>query len=300
MTANARSLLLCSLAGATLLGGCDNAHEAVDLGSWRPAPASAAPEPANPPRHDTEIAITPLGEGAGALVARGDLVHLRFTRTTTWSDGTEHANGTYEAWIWTGWEPEAGLDYWGNFGSPELRNALVGRAVGERFQLRVVTDYAEIKAPRYGVATPQSPRTGLNEVVSNPAQTTPVVLAGGKFAWNQPSRSDVEIVASCPATLSTRTGQVEQWGHHFNMFGSAYQTDRSGIIRWARLDAQCPQPEGTVRIVLGPIYWRSEPWADHALMGWQDTYLGQVPLTSHPQDYNFVSIGGRQPDADTR
>ena len=295
MTAIARPLLLCALAAGSLLAGCDNARESVDLGTWQPAAASDPPPPPVAPQREIEIVTTPLGEGTGPTVSRGDLVHLRFTRTSTWSNGIEHESGTHEAWIWTDWEPEAGFEYWGYFGSPELRNTLVGRQVGERFQLRVVSDYAEIKAPLFGIARPGSPHTGLNEVMSGSPQTEPVVLAGGKFAWNQPARSDVEILASCPATLSTRSGQIAQWGHHYNMFGSAYQTDRRGIIRWSRLDAHCPPPDGSVRIILGPVYWRSEPWADHALMGWQNTYLDKVPLASHPEDYSFVSIGGHPP-----
>jgi hypothetical protein len=287
----ARWTLWIAIVSAVLLAGCDNFRERIDFGLWDLAVEGTAPAP--DPKRDIDITTTTRTPGSGPPVQSGDLVHLRFQRTVTWSDGTEHGGGTHEAWVWTGWEPDADQGYWGDFGTKELRSALIGRQIGESFDLRVVTAYAELKAPQYAIASPMSVRSGLNEIISQPNSSSTVVLAGGAFAWNQPSWSVVDILEICPASLATRTGTMKQWGHHLNMFGSAYETDRHGLLRWARLTARCASSSGEFQRVLGPIHWKAAPWPDHGLMAWQSTYLGKHPYATHPEDYDFVSIGGK-------
>jgi hypothetical protein len=185
------------------------------------------------------------------------------------------------------------MDFWGDFGSPELRTALIGRRVGERFELKVLAPYGEIRSPLYGISVPHSPKRGLNEFIGTTRASEPSVLAGGEHAWSRASWSEITIVAGCRATLETRTGQLTQWGYHYNMFGSAYQTDRAGVLRWSRLAGRCAAPDGEVKFVLGPIYWRPEPWSNGVLMAWQSSYMGKVARSRHPEDYDYASIGGK-------
>ena len=88
-------------------------------------------------------------------------------------------------------------------------------------------------------------------------------------------------------------GSSRSGGYHYNAFGSAYQTDRAGVRRWSRLEAHCPAPDRDVKFVLGPVYWRSEPWAQGTLIAWQSSYMNKIARASHPQDYDFVSIDGK-------
>lgn len=185
------------------------------------------------------------------------------------------------------------MDFWGDFGSPELRVALVGRSVGERFELRVLSPYGEIRSPAFGIAAAQSPKRGLNEFITVSLASSPIVLAGGEHSWSRASSAVITIAGACAARLETRVGQLTQWGYHYNMFGSAYQTDRAGILRWSRIQAQCAAPDGKVKFGMRPIYWRSEPWANGSLMAWHSSYAHKVPRASHPEDYDFVSIGGK-------
>lgn len=292
MTTRRRSVrTLAAVSLAVLLGACDNARESVELGTW--SPATEAEAPATVPGAGTQIELTTLEPGAGKGVMPGDLVHLRYARTVRWDDGSEHAYSTGDAWLWTGVEPDAPLDFWGDFGSPELRAALLGHSVGERLTLRVLTPAAEIRSPAYGISAPLSPKRGLNEFIAVPRSNSPIVLAGGDHAWNQPSWSELTIAASCAATLETRAGRLTQWGYHWNMFGTAYATDRAGVLRWSRLKADCAPPEGEVTFSFGPIYWRPAPWAPGTLMAWQSSYLNKVARASHPEDYDFVRMNGR-------
>jgi hypothetical protein len=283
---------LCVLLPLLVLAGCDNFRESVTVESWK---VTVTPEAPVPPfdAHETRIGTTVLAEGSGALVKPGDLVHLRYTRTVTWDNKTEHAQRAEEVWVWTGREPDAGMELWGKFGSPELRATLIGRKVGEIFELRVSTKYHEITAPLYGIAGPVSPRKGHNQFIGQYAAMEPKILAGGELAWNQPSWSAIEILAACPAKFATRRGRMTQWGYVFNMFGSAWQTDRSGELRWSAIEANCPAPDGEVRFMLGPIYWTAEPVVSGMLMAWESTFRSQRPKRTFPEDYVFVKINGR-------
>ena len=275
-----------------VLAGCDNFRESVTTESWESTVNTEAPAP---PFNGFEIRIETnvLAEGSGAQVMAGNLVHLRYTRTVIWADKTEHAGRAEEVWIWTGREPDPEMEFWGKFGTSELRTTLIGRKVGEIFELRVATKYREVTAPQYGIAGPVSPRTGSSKYIGQYAAMEPKVLAGGEFAWGQPSWSVVEILAACPAKFATRRGRMTQWGYVYNMFGTAWQTDRSGELRWSAIEAKCPAPDGEVRFMLGPIYWTGEPVVPGMLMAWESTFRSQRPKRTFPEDYAFVTINGR-------
>jgi hypothetical protein len=276
---------------AAILCGCENFSEHVDIGAWEPQPPAAAPELS--PEHEPAVTTTTLVEGHGRLVEVGELVHLRYHRFVRSGDGSERREAAGEAWVWTGWEPEPDQGTWGDFGTPALRRALIGRNVGDTVDLRVGYDYAELVAPAYAITTPRSVHVGLNEAMESPQISVSRVLAGGRYAWSGPSRSEVEILDSCSAALATRTGTLRQWGYHFNMFGSAYQTDRHGLLRWSRLTATCAGSSGEFRRTIGPIYWRPEPWTAHGLMAWRGTYANVHGRERFPDDYDSATIGGK-------
>ena len=269
-----------------VLAGCDNFRESVTIESWKSAVITEAPAPPFD-GHEIRIGTTAVTEGSGAQVMPGDLVHLRYTRTVTWANKTEHAQRAAEVWVWTGREPDPGMEFWGKFGSPELRTTLIGRKVGEIFELRASTKYDEITAPLYGIAGPVSPRKGRSQFIGQYAAMEPKILAGGE-SW-----SAIEILAACPAKFATRRGRMTQWGYVFNTFGSAWETDRDGELRWSAVEAKCPPPDGEVRFMLGPIYWTEEPVVSGMLMAWQSTFRSQRPKRTFPEDYAFVTINGR-------
>jgi hypothetical protein len=273
------------------LAGCDNFREKVTAEAWKSAAITEAPAPSFE-GNEASIVTSVLTAGPGTQVMPGDLVHLRYTRTVLNNDKSERTQGTEEVWVWTGREPDPGMEFWGKFGSPELRTTLIGRKVGEVFELRVSSKYHEITAPKYGIAGPVSPRQGHNQFLGQYAALEPKVLAGGEFAWNQPSWSAVEILNACPANFATRQGHMTQWGFVLNLFGSAWQTDRSGALRWAAIEANCPVPDGKVRFMLGPIYWTAEPVVSGMLMAWEPSYRSARSKWIYPEDYAFVTING--------
>lgn len=275
------------------LTGCDNFRESVTTESWKSAAVIAeAPAPAFP-GNETGIETTVRTEGSPRPVMPGDLVYLRFTRSVTWDNKTEHAERAEEVWVWTGREPDPGMEFWGKFGSPELRTTLIGRKVGEIFELRVSTDQHEMTAPVYGIAGPNTPRKGFNQFIGQYAAVDTKTLASGGFAGDKPSSSAIEILASCPAKFATRLGRMTQWGYVFNMFGTGWQTNRSGELRWSAIEADCPAPYGKVRFMLGPIYWTAKPVVPGMLMAWESTFRSERPKQNFPDDYAFVTINGR-------
>ncbi|APV51980.1 hypothetical protein BWI17_21310 [Betaproteobacteria bacterium GR16-43] len=239
------------------------------------------------------ISTVAVAAGTGPVVYAGDLVRLRYLRTVVNADKTEHPQRGEEAWVWTGREPDPNTDLWGQFGTPELRMALLGRRVGAKFELRVSGKYHSVTVPRYGIAGPKSPSKGRNEYIGQYAALEPVHLAGGEFAYGQPSWSLVEIVAACPADFFTRWARMRQWGFVGNLFGSAWDTSRSGDLKWTSIEAKCPAPDGEVRFMLGPIYWTEQPVVPGMLMAWEASYRSARPKGSFPDDYAFVTINGR-------
>ena len=271
------------------LCGCNNASQSVTDGGWTPFTPAEPPAPGGAQQIETR----PVAAGDGAAVKTGDLVHFRFIRTVTWADGSLHAGAAQDAWIWTGSVPDEGGGIWGDYGSAELRLALVSRRVGERFVLDIPVKYQEIKTPRYGIARPQARRSGALEYMGPASSAIPLVLAGGQFAWSGRAWSEIEIIAACPARLSVRTGTMTQRGFIANMFGSNFAAERSGTLRWSAIDADCPAPAGAVRFMLGPVYYTESIAPPGMLYYWQKTYESARPKASHPAEYAYVSIGGK-------
>jgi hypothetical protein len=274
-----------------LLSGCDNFRESVTIEPWKSTVITEPPAPSIP-GHEIPIETTSIGNGPGPQVKPGDLVHLRFTRTTTNDDKTDYAQPAEEVWVWTGREPDPGMELWGKFGSPELRTTLIGRNVGDVLELRVSTRGHQIKSPVYGIAGPDTPRTGFNQFIGQYATTDQKTLAAGAFAGDHPSRSTIEILAACPAKFATRRGRMTQWGYVLSMPAASFQTDRSGDLKWSAIEAHCPA-EGDVRFMLGPIYWTPKPVVSGMLMAWESTYRSVRPKQKFPEDYAFVTINGR-------
>lgn len=280
------------LLSALSLAGCDNFRESVTTDTWKSSVIVEAPAPSFA-GFETGIETTVRTEGSAAPIRPGDLVQLRYTRTVTWDNKTEHADRPEVVWVWTGREPDPGMEFWGKFGSPELRTTLLGRKVGEIFELRGSTDHHEITAPVYGIAGPDTPHRGFNQFIGQYATTDTKTLARGGVAGSLPSWSAVEILAACPAKFGTRRGRMTQWGYVFNMFGTAWQTNRSGELRWSAIEANCPAPNGKVRFMLGPIYWTAEPVVPGMLMAWESTFRSKRPKLIFPEEYAFVTINGR-------
>lgn len=282
-----------ALVAMLTLTGCDNFRESVSVEPWKPA-ATTEPPAAPLAGREVTIAMTVVAEGSGPEVKAGDLVRLRYARTTLWADKTERPQAATEAWVWTGREPDPNTELWGKFGTPELRSALIGRRVGEKFELRVPAKHQSVTVPQYAIAGPVSLRKGHNQFIGQYGAMEPKVLAGGETASEQPSWSVVEIVSACPAKFATRTGRMTQWGYVASLFGDrAWDTNRAGDLKWSAIEAKCPAPDGDVRFMLGPIYWTAEPVVPGMLMAWETTYRSQRLKASFPDDYAFVTINGR-------
>lgn len=129
-----------TIVSAVALSGCGNLIQALDDGQpWNEVLPSKA-WASDKERHSWEwdFNIARLAEGKGREVAYGELARIRF-KNVSGSSKTKPSkiepSEMCEAWLYTGTtDDEKSHRKTGYFlGDPELRRALIGRKVGERF-----------------------------------------------------------------------------------------------------------------------------------------------------------------------
>lgn len=248
------------------LQGCSNFYEKVADDAWREVGLN---EP--PVSHlKGDFQITPIRAGQGPVVRAGDLVYVRLSQATpTPALNSIIPRWAHNAWIWTGrratYDPaQENIGKWGDLGSSRLRAALIGMAVGQRFQVQLEAS-AEgklITIPLYGI-TPAA----IDAQYNRDGDLFPAVEPPGSRGMGPPPPMLIEILETCPGHYFQRSATLEQWGYPLNMFDSHYPVARSGQLGWSALQGDCPPPRGKVRFELGPLF--SEP---HQLLDWDISY----------------------------
>jgi len=273
-----------ALAAALALTGCDNTSVKVTDSGWKELAMNKAQLPRDPKYLTTSIA-----EGDGARVKAGDLVKLRI------GDGRINADKTpylQQGWYWTGSLPEDYSHYGATW--PTILGALlVRRHVGDQFELVPQESGAYVPPMTLtGMPPPQSNRKGFGSITA---------FSGPSSAWDNFTlrKSTIEILATCPVTLSVRKGEMTQWGFILNLFGSSYPTSRRGTLYWSAIDADCPAPDGKVRFMIGPIYVSATSGPDQGayrnetLFNFRDAYSAERPESKYPDEYQYVVIGDK-------
>jgi len=262
--------------------GCGNAYENVDVGTWQKVGSSQAPRTSN----GVNIVLTPLRSGNRSQVQAGDLVKLVVVSTIGGhiADQKVRMGKPKVVWIWTGTEPESQTFVderkWGSLGSVAIRRAVVGRNVGDQFEIRV-SESSQLRiayVPAYGFFV----RYQGNSTLVRGDPYPYVVIAERNSSTEQ--KSEVEIVTTCPGQLYRRTAEVTQWGLWPGWGGTKTRTFRKGTLRWSALEAKCPAPDGNVRFEVGPLYVGA-PHDDSYLQNWRMTYRRARPPEEFSQEY---------------
>ena len=253
-----RVLRLIAVNCAVMLSGCGNFSEHVTEGEWKEVGAPVSPIS----QAHGDFNVTSISAGQGHTIRAGDLVYARF-RT-----GTASYPDDFNAWIWTGSEPEEDSVYPGEveLGPAGLRASLIGMRVGSRFTVRAQTLPCcdAFQVPLFALA----PRDAAHRLSHYEKYQWPV--AGLSKVPNQLAR--IEILDSCPAHLFERRATLWQWGYVFNIGDMHYSASRHGTLVWGALQADCAAPRRPMRFEIGPFYDGSDYTTDSNLLGWDSSY----------------------------
>ena len=245
------------------LQGCFNFHEKVAESGWQEVGQNASATP----RAEGKFILTTLRPGRGNVVRAGDLVYIRLRQSAPAPLSPIIEPRVYSAWLWTGHssadDSDIDVQTWGSLGSASLRNALVGKAVGERLDLQLQdSEDGSVAIPLYGVTPGQfSPQHNELEYLFPAIELR-------KFGDPDSRRPvQVEILQTCRGHYYRRSASLEQWGYPLNAFDSYYPVERQGQLAWSALQGDCPEPRGKVRFELGPLFYKQ-----HQLLDWDVSY----------------------------
>ena len=254
--------------GLLVLAGCEG--ESLSMGEWRQVGIRQAPISAL--RGDARIEL--LEAGTGRTVEAGDLVKIRVTVTQRVNQDVTKFDPVV-AWLWTGREPEPrtfeSVSQWGDLGSARIRQALIARRIGDRFQfaLSAGAKGEEILAKNgFAAADAYAPYERGEPIGSY--KWPRFVVGRPPYEWSE-VHSEVEVLNACPGSLYRRTAVLRQRGAIFNMFEMSYRSEREGTLRWSALEASCPGPDNKVRLEVGPLYYLRGREA-RMLFNWSDSY----------------------------
>jgi hypothetical protein len=281
-------------AAAAGLAACGNAYEHISVGEWQEVGQAQPPAP----RETGAFIVTTNVEGDGPEVGAGDLVKAKVLVTTPYGYdvGYTITRDPKIIWVWTGRAPQVGEDQlltdlytFGYLGDERIRLTFIGRRPHEQFEIHL--------QPGAQSSTEEIP---LRAIIDNPRSQLRVEgEIGGKFAvpleWpgfylSDPdklmgsSSAQIEVLAVCKARLYRRTAILTQRGLVATSGDVKYGNSRKGTLGWTAIDAQCPAPDGHIRLQAGPFYYfdAKDPWL---LADWSSSYLRLRAPAEHPEEW---------------
>jgi hypothetical protein len=282
-----KAILVSACAG---LVACDG----ISVGPWREA-GSAEP-PVDEMNKDLRLAT--LAPGEGQVVKAGDLVKVQIAtiRTCLKNPGPTSFTGESKPvvlWLWTGKEPGlsdssscarpgscnnadlwAEESRWGRLGDKSFRRALIGRSVGERFELAQGPDKeGYVAVPLYGFEVMFDNAT-LNDGRSHAWFPEMKIAHFDKFNQTQNIRAEAKILAACRGRLLRREAQMGEF-----------------TVRWSALEAKCTAPDEDVRLQVGPLHFsRGDPFQGSNFR-WRQAYRSAHPPEKFPDEYGIRRPG---------
>jgi len=284
--------IVASASACAVLVACG---EGISVGEWRETGTS------QPPLIDrnVDLRMATLTPGTGDLVKAGDLVKLRVVtgRVCKKYPGPVTFTGESEPdilWLWTGREPGLSADSecagpgkscndadlwaeesrWGRLGDKSLRKALIGRPVGETFELKQgPAKEGYVAVPLYGFHVIFDNAT-LNDGRSHAWFPESRIAHLNKFDETQNIWAEVEILAACPGRLLRRQAKMGEF-----------------TVRWSALEGKCRAPGESVRLQIGPLnFSRYDPFQGSNAQ-WKYRYR-QVRLPEKfPEEYGIKRPG---------
>jgi hypothetical protein len=282
-----RAILASVCAG---LVACDG----IVVGPWRDAGKSEPPVD----EMNKDLRLTTLAPGQGRLVAAGDLVKIQLVtiRTCMKYPGPVNFMGESEPftlWVWTGQEPGvsdsstckrpgycdnadlwAEESRWGRLGDKSLRRALIGKSVGETFEVSQGPEkQGYVAVPLYGFEVIFDNAT-LNDGRSHAWFPELRVAELNTFNPTQNIRAEIKILGACPGRLLRREAQMGEF-----------------TVRWSALEGKCGAPSEDVRLQIGPLYFsRFDPFQG-SNWRWREAYRRVHPPEKFPDEYNIRRPG---------
>ncbi len=275
-----RGLSLCLLVAA--LAGCNNAYEQISVGRWRAMGAG--------PDFASVLAAETTQPGNGRTIGVGDLVSARLHVTVPDKPAMELPPQADIVWLWVGSDPPAeGAEgaAFGFLGSQELRTALVGRKLHEKFTLKTPgLQDATVSVPSRGFMVFMSQQPLLTDGTATVSPVWPAIDIDGRVAGTQ---VEIEILQICEAKLFHRTAYLQQWGVVFGWGDFKPPSVRAGTLGWSKLEARCPPPAGDLTLQVGPLYSGGQRNAG-SLYEWRDSYRRLRPPGFFHEEWEGASL----------
>lgn len=262
-----------------LISGCGNFTESLSVGNWTSVRTDQPPTVGQ----GQEISTKLISDSNGTVVRVNEVVKIRVVvhKVDANSSREAYASPPYDVWLWTG-SYQGDEHLWGEFGSPAARQSLIGRSVGQKLAWEPPSRHSLHAIPTYGITDSAMYHSG--DSLGGSQSFTVVSSNGSERKW-----SEVEILATCPAKLLLRTAQIKQWGQAPNWGDANHPNQREGTLRWSALEGKCMPPDGSVRFMIGPMYYVQKPGS---LYNWKYTFLNKLPKDQHPEEYRYVFIAG--------
>jgi hypothetical protein len=277
--------VLC-VAAAIALGGCGNVAETISVGEW--VEAGQPEPPIVEPSHRFTVETEQAGDGP--IVKAGDLVKARLQAIDAGKISADQ-----DVWVWVGREPalqpgerRSTSAAFASPGAARFRAALIGRRLHEKFSLRgTFSPDASDVVPVYALFTSPLTYHRVAEViidgeVSSSPDWPAIILSPPRDAPEVVAR--VEILQVCEARLYRRTAVMRQWGIPFRWATERPRNVRKGELGWTMIEAQCPPPEGHLRVQAGPFFDPELGSADE-LYDWANSYVNLRPPSKFPEEW---------------
>lgn len=282
---------------ALLISGCNKEEtEKIQESITVLAPEQVGKSQAPVPEIPGDLDITRLSPGSGRVVAPGDLVRVRITpqgQAIAKYFSKVESDPPWDAWLWVG-KLEKDFGHWGNFGSANLRAALIGRGVQERFRVQL-GDRAE-KYLRISLDGAE-PSTTLHPTARNYSPTERRLKEWPILAVSKHGSLDIEILNACPARVYHRMGLLKRIGKAYDMKRAKTVNHAEAQVGWTILEGDCDGPTGKVSIEVGPmginfaIPYAVEP---PILQDWFHTYARMRPPEKYPHEYESDAVLARE------
>jgi hypothetical protein len=197
-------------------------------------------------------------------------------------------------WVWVGREAATTFveeETFGSLGGRRVREAFIGRQLHETFRMQVRAGGRLLYDPlpvNGIIGLPQSQLRIAAFVDGREVQPRASPALNLAEPGDGQSSATVTVLAICDARVFRRKAVLSQKGSILSFGEIQFDFNRKGTIGWTAIDAQCPAPEGHVRLEAGPFY-HSPLGSDRTrLAEWSTTYVAKRPPKKHPEEWEPV------------
>ncbi len=254
----------------SFLAGCGNVYERLEEGQWRVV-EQVIPVVKNESSPDVLRASIRDG-GTGREILPGSAVWIRIEpRSGSLRDPKTLASlPRAEGWLWVGHTDAPNLTRLAKFGSPFLRESIVGMREGGRLRVYAnTTRTGPLVLPTGGFLMQFAYKSNWRQLI--PAGGADL---SGDYQYVEIAGEgdyDIHIGRVCESQLRQKESRLRQWGYVFNMGDQHYKFARDGLLAWLAIEVDCGAEK--IHLEKGPAYGFDTPgYRDNPLLSWYESF----------------------------